>query len=176
MEICCPDRNNYLMMYLFMYLFQSWSYKPVITAEMFQRNPSWYVWLDGERPEWCVCVCTCIYIHTPTHSEHNHHKVNVSFTYKFQVTNIWLLKWPPSSSWTFSMIFLSLSWVFFPSFPLRSVSSLHSPLLPILCRLNVRGRGAVVRWERGKTRRRMLKTYVTTTTFEYNSSFKKIVF
>ena len=34
-EICCPDRNNYLMMYLFMYLFQSWSYKPVITAEMF---------------------------------------------------------------------------------------------------------------------------------------------
>ena len=73
-----------------------------------------------------VCVCTCIYIHTPTHSEHYHHKVNVSFTYKFQVTNIWLLKWPPSCSWTFSMIFLSLSWVFFPYFPLRSVSSVFT--------------------------------------------------
>ena len=53
---------------------------------------------------------------------------------------------------------------------------LHSPLLPVLCILNVRGRGAVVRWERGKTRRRMLKTYVTTTTFKHNSSLKKLFF
>ena len=81
----------------------------------------------GWREAWvCVCVCvyTCIYTHIPTHSKCYHHKVNVSFTYEFQVTNIWLLKWPSSGSWTFSMVFLSLSWVSFPSFPLRSVSSL----------------------------------------------------
>ena len=86
----------------------------------------------GWREAWvCVCVYTCIYIHILTHSECYHHKINVSFTYKFQVTNIWLLKCPSSSGWTFSMVFLSLSWVFFPSFPLRSVSSLftHHPCL-----------------------------------------------
>ena len=86
----------------------------------------------GWREAWvCVCVFTCIYIHIPTHSECYHHKINVSFTYKFQVTNIWLLKCPSSSGWTFSMVFFSLSWVFFPFFPLRSVSSLftHHPCL-----------------------------------------------
>ena len=109
-----------------------------------------YEWLDGERPVcvyMCVCVYICMYICMYTHTymytqiEYHHHRVNISFAYELQITNIWLLKWPSLSNWTFFMIFLRLSWVFltfFPSevflFPLYSAPSL------VLCRLNVRER------------------------------------